>query len=119
MSSIPTYACSNGISETMKSIRWLLNKHLKNIDFSHEGTDANKGRDHVAHDPITLGVILEVQARLRDGQSDGEVSKAVGVTKMSIMNIRRKLRRYKDLPDEPQLVEAWYEKKRKPKAERG
>lgn len=109
----PSYTPANNVSETMKNIRWLLNKHLKNIDFSHAGVEAKKGRDVTFKKPLPLEKVLEIKAKLDAGGKDKDIAKEMGLSFMAVFNIKHKRLRYKNLPDTEPDIRKWFEAKSK------
>lgn len=113
MAAVPSYTPANGVSETMRSIRWILNKHLKNIDFSHSGVEMEKTVDRNPSKPLSVEKIMKIREEIAKGKGNGLIGREQGVSEMAVCNIRNKQRRYKDLPDDEASIYEWFERKSK------
>lgn len=115
LASVPSYTPANDVSETMKNVRWLLNKHLKNIDFSHDGVEMEKTTDRNFSKPLSLEQIMTIRSEIAKGKGNKVIGREQGVSEMAVSNIRNKQRRYKDLPDDEASIHTWFERKSKQK----
>ncbi len=89
-------------SETMESVRFMINKHLKGIDFSVVGTKATQEKDRTNNyiNPLTLKCLLGMEFDVRSGTglTPEQVALKWGYSVTMVYNIRNRKRRFATMP---------------------
>ena len=103
------------ISETMASIRWLMEKHLGKYEYASDipicSTSVTERKDHVRRAPVTSAVVLEAIRRYKSGQHIKSIAKDLDSTETTIGNIVHRRKYYSDLPYTKKQIIAYMKNK--------
>jgi hypothetical protein len=103
------------ISETMASIRWLMEKHLGKYEYASDipicSTSVTERKDHVRRAPVTSTFVLEAIKRYKEGQHIKSIAKALDSTETTVGNIVHRRKYYHDLPHTKKDIIAYMKNK--------
>ena len=103
------------ISETMASIRWLMEKHLGKYESSSDipisYANVTERKDHVRRAPVTSKFVLEAIRRYKDGQPIKFIARDMDSTETTVGNIVHRRKYYSDLPHTKKDIIAYMKKK--------
>jgi len=103
------------ISETMSSIRWLMEKHLGKYESSSDmpicSTSVTERKDHVRRAPVTSAFVLEAIRRYKEGQHIKSIAKDLDSTETTVGNIVHRRKYYSDLPHTKKQIIAYMKNK--------
>jgi hypothetical protein len=103
------------ISETMASIRWLMEKHLGKYEYASDmpicSTSVTERKDHVRRAPVTSAFVLEAIRRYKEGQHIKSIAKDLDSTETTIGNIVHRRKYYHDLPHTKKDIIAYMKNK--------
>lgn len=114
-----SYTPLNSVSETMASIRFLFNKHMKKFDLDDKPIKIDPmklAKSEMGYDyrnPITLEMLLSVIKQLREAKLRySEIAKAHDMSITTVLNIKNKKRSYAGMPDDEEQIKAWFNSKK-------
>jgi hypothetical protein len=103
------------ISETMASIRWLMEKHLGKYEYATDipiaHASVTERKDHVRRAPVTSTFVLEAIKRYKAGQHIKSIAKALDSTETTVGNIVHRRKYYSDLPHTKKDIIAYMKNK--------
>jgi hypothetical protein len=103
------------ISETMASIRWLMEKHLGKYEYATDipiaHASVTERKDHVRRAPVTSTFVLEAIKRYKAGQHIKSIAKALDSTETTVGNIVHRRKYYHDLPHTKKDIIAYMKNK--------
>jgi DNA-binding NarL/FixJ family response regulator len=103
------------ISETMASIRWLMEKHLGKYENSTDipigSISVTDRKDHVRRPPVTTAVVLEALRLYKEGQQIKAIAKKLDSTDTTVGNIVHRRKYYSDLPHTKKDIIAYMKNK--------
>jgi len=103
------------ISETMASIRWLIEKHLGKYEYASDmpicSTSVTERKDHVRRAPVTSAFVLEAIRRYKEGQHIKSIAKDLDSTETTVGNIVHRRKYYSDLPHTKKQIIAYMKNK--------
>jgi hypothetical protein len=103
------------ISETMASIRWLMEKHLGKYEYASDmpicSTSVTERKDHVRRAPVTSAFVLEAIRRYKEGQHIKSIAKDLDSTETTVGNIVHRRKYYSDLPHTKKQIIAYMKNK--------
>lgn len=103
------------ISETMASIRWLMEKHLGKYEYASDmpicSTSVTERKDHVRRAPVTSAFVLEAIRRYKEGQHIKSIAKDLDSTETTVGNIVHRRKYYSDLPTTKKEIISYMKKK--------
>jgi hypothetical protein len=103
------------ISETMASIRWLMEKHLGKYEYASDmpicSTSVTERKDHVRRAPVTSAFVLEAIKRYKEGQHIKSIAKDLDSTETTVGNIVHRRKYYSDLPHTKKQIIAYMKNK--------
>lgn len=103
------------ISETMASIRWLMEKHLGKYEYATDipiaHASVTERKDHVRRAPVTSTFVLEAIKRYKEGQHIKSIAKALDSTETTVGNIVHRRKYYHDLPHSKKDIIAYMKNK--------
>jgi hypothetical protein len=103
------------ISETMASIRWLMEKHLGKYEYASDmpicSTSVTERKDHVRRAPVTSAFVLEAIRRYKAGQHIKSIAKDLDSTETTVGNIVHRRKYYSDLPTTKKEIISYMKKK--------
>jgi hypothetical protein len=103
------------ISETMSSIRWLMEKHLGKYEYATDipiaHASVTERKDHVRRAPVTSTFVLEAIKRYKAGQHIKSIAKALDSTETTVGNIVHRRKYYSDLPHTKKDIIAYMKNK--------
>lgn len=103
------------ITETMASIRWLMEKHLgkyestSDIPIGHASVTERK--DHIRRAPVDSAFVLEAIRRYKEGQHIKAIAKELDSTETTVGNIVHRRKYYSDLPTTKKEIIMYMRKK--------
>ncbi len=104
------------ISETMASIRWMMEKHLGKYDNAPASPIglAPVNREPRAQRPaVRSDFVLEALRRYEDGERIRDIARTMGSTETTVGNIVRRTGCYADLPREEKQIIAYMKGKKR------
>jgi hypothetical protein len=95
------------VSETMKSVRMILEKHTKNMDWN-EALPDDKQKDRIFRRITDPEIIISVDKALKEpGAQNQLVAEKYGVSRTTVSNIRRRGAQYKGMPKDEKGIRKW------------
>ena len=95
------------VSDTMKNIRWLLNKHIKQVDMNAPAAERLE-REPKPYGFMQVETIIKVMTLWRSGKKVNEIAKLTDLSPTSVSNIIRKKRSYVTRPDDDEAIRKWF-----------
>lgn len=101
------------ITETMASIRWLLEKHLGKYDhtMSSAASKATERRESRKLVPINSTLALEVLKRHKAGQQIKSIARELGTNEVSVGHIVHRRISYATLPHTKRDIIKWFKER--------
>lgn len=99
------------VSDTMKSIRMLLNKHTRNMDLSTP-TLLDKEKERKPHYWVDADTVIAVIKRREAGEKYGDIAKDTGASSTTISNIVNRKRCFTTMPHGDKEIRAWFKEHR-------
>jgi len=95
------------VSETMKSVRMILEKHTKNMDWN-ETLPNDKQKDRTFRRITDPEIIIAVDKAIKEpGAQNQLVADKYGVSRTTVSNIRRRGAQYKGMPKDEKGIRKW------------
>jgi hypothetical protein len=95
------------VSDTMRSIRWLMEKHVKDVDMSATAT-VTVEKEPKPYGFMTSDIIINVLKLSAEGKRNKDVAKLTGLSPTTISNIVGKKGSYAKRPDDYDAIKAWF-----------
>jgi transposase-like protein len=107
------------VSETMRSIRIILEKHTKNMDWNELLPD-EKQKDRTFRRITDPEIIIAIDKAIKEpGAQNQLVAEKYGVSRTTVSNVRRRGAQYKGMPETEAGIRNWLKAKDKKYRERG
>ena len=95
------------VSDTMRSIRWLMEKHVKDVDMSATAT-IRVEKEPKPYGFMTSDIIINVLKLSAEGKRNKDVAKLTNLSPTTVSNIVRKKGSYANRPDDYEAIKAWF-----------
>lgn len=99
------------VSDTMKNIRMLLNKHTRGMDLSTP-TLVDKEKERKPHYWVNAETVIAVIKRRESGEKYSDIAKDTGASSTTISNIVNRKRCFKTMPYGDDKIRAWFKANR-------
>jgi predicted transcriptional regulator len=99
------------VSDTMKSIRMLLNKHTRNMDLSTP-TLLDKEKERKPHYWVDAETVIAIIRRRESGEKYSDIAKDTGASSTTISNIVNRKRCFTTMPQGSDAIRAWFKANR-------
>jgi len=99
------------VSDTMKSIRMLLNKHTRGMDLSTP-TLVDKEKERKPHCWVDAETAIACIKRRDAGEKYSDISKDTGASSTTISNIVNRKRCFSTMPHGEKEIRAWFKANR-------
>jgi len=99
------------VSDTMKSIRMLLNKHTRNMDLSAP-TLIDREKERKPHYWVNAETVIAVIKRRESGEKYSDIAKDTGASSTTISNIVNRKRCFSTMPHGDKEIKAWFKSNR-------
>jgi len=101
------------VSETMKSVRFLFEKHLRKYDSSDKAIPVEAAKDVVKGAKVELNCIFEILRLHREGLSNNAIARHLSVSAMTVGNIILRRKAYASLPETYPEINKWFKERNK------
>ena len=99
------------VSDTMKSIRMLLNKHTRGMDLNTPIL-LDKEEERKPHYWVDADTAIAVIKRREAGEKYGDIANDTGASSTTISNIVNRKRCFKTMPHGEKEIRAWFKEHR-------
>jgi hypothetical protein len=101
------------ISDTMASIRWLFEKHMKDVSVPLAPASSFQRKEQAPSAVITLELILGALKLHKQGWMTTEIAKRWETSPTTISNIIHRKRGYTTMPVGERAIKQWFGQKKK------